>query len=165
MADALHYLAFHQPVRQQLQRPTGPSLRSFGAGQRNQVGLPRTIQLLLTPIKLLPSSQCRLNSLIYAAPTHPLHCRNPYSQSPGYLLVRQWALSLILITEQQDAGVSLLISRHTPLGRQGFQFLLFLFRQLHPVFLNHHLNPLPSSFPLGLPLYILPAFISNLVDY
>ena len=52
-ADAVHYLAFHQPVCQQLQRPGGPALRRLGAGQGNQLGFIMAVQLLGAAVQLL----------------------------------------------------------------------------------------------------------------
>ena len=48
------------------------------------------------------------------------------------LLILQWAVSLILITEQQDAGMGLLIGCRSPLDTMAFS---------SPCCFNHHLNP------------------------
>ena len=82
-ADAVHYLAFDQLVRQQFQRPTRPSLRRFSAGQGNQslprtgygVGFPLTVQLLPATPDLHPAFQGRVDTLLHAAAAHPFHRR------------------------------------------------------------------------------------------
>ena len=87
----MDYLAFDQPVGQQLQRPTGLALRRFSAGQGNQslprtgygVGLSLTIQPLRTPVNLPLSSQRRLNPFLQAAPAHPFHRRTANLENPA----------------------------------------------------------------------------------
>ena len=121
-ADAVHYLPLHQPVRQQLQRPTGPALRRLGAGQGHQVGLSPTVQLLLTAVDLLPPSQGSLDSLLNTAAAHPFHRGVAHPQRPGYFLVIHGPALLAFIAEQQYAGVGLFVCCRPPPGHQPLQF-------------------------------------------
>ena len=125
--------------------PTDSSLRRRRAGQGNQVGLTLTIQLLPAPVQLLFATQGGRHSLLHAAAAYPFHRGGAHLQGPGDLLVHHWPLGLILIAQQQDAGVSLLISRPPAPGNQCLQFLLFLYRQFYPVLLHHNL---PHHFPI-----------------
>ena len=79
-------------------------------------------------------------------PPHPFHCGSPYFQNSRYLLVQHRTLVLILIAEQQNAGVSLLVGRCSASGYQRLQFLLFFYTQSHPVFL-HFPTYTPASPP------------------
>ena len=101
-ADAVHYLAFNQPVRQQLQRPTSPAFRRFSAGQGNQVGLSLTVQPLRTPVNLPLSSQRRLNPFLHAAPAHPFHRRTANLENPGNVFILHAPVPVGLITQQQS---------------------------------------------------------------
>ena len=90
----------------------------------------------------------------------------PTFRAPGYLLVHHWAVSLVLVAKQQDAGVSLLIGCRPPLGHQHLQLFLFLRRQLHTVFLRHHIHPHFLIFFLWLlTFYTLPAIITKISYY
>ena len=142
--DALHYLAFNQPVRQQFKRPTGPAFRRFSAGQGNQVGFPLTVQPLRTTIELPLSLQGRLNPFLQATAAHPLHRGYAHFQGPDNLLVFHAAANLLLITQQQDAPVGLLVSRRPATGHQCLQFLPLLRTQLDTVSLHRH-PPTPQS--------------------
>ena len=110
MADALHYPAFHQPVRQQLQRPTGPSLRSFGAGQRNQslprtgygVGFPLTVQTLPPAVQLLLAPQSPFQTLLHTAAAYPLHRRTANLEGPGNVFILHSPSLLRLVAQQQS---------------------------------------------------------------
>ena len=146
-ADALHYLAFDQPVGQQFQRPTGPAFRWFSAGQGNQVGFPLTVQPLRTTIELPLSLQGRLNPFLHATAAHPLHRRAANLENPGNLFILHGPLRMGLITQQQDAPVGLLVSRRPATGHQCLQFLPLLRTQLDPVSLHRH-SPLPRPNPL-----------------
>ncbi len=154
--DALHYLAFNQPVRQQFKCPTYPALWRFGAGQGNQVGFPLTVQFLLTAVQPLLAPQICLNTFFYAAAAHPFHGGSAYLEGPANLLVFHGPAPAALIAQQQDASVSLLIGRCPPLGHQLPQFLLLLLRQLHPVFLHLH-HPLTSQSSFVTTRYDTPA--------
>ena len=158
-ADALHYLPFNQPVRQQFKRPTYPARWRFRAGQGNQslprtgygVGLTLTIQLLPAPVQLLFATQGGRHSLLHTAAAYPFHRGGAHLQGPGYILVHYWPLGLILITQQQDAGVRLLISCRPAPGYQCLQFLLLLYLQCYLIFLHHHL---PHHFPICSCIYL-----------
>ena len=159
-ADAVHYLAFHQPIRQQLQRPGGPALRRLGADQGNQLGFIMAVQLLGTTVKLLLASQGPLQTLLHTAAAHPSHRGGARLQDPGNLHVFRGAIGLVLIAKQQDAGVSLLVSRRPSSGHQRHQFLLLILHQPYPVFLHHHPHP-TSQILLGFQLHSTPSPISS----
>ena len=78
--------------------------------------------------------------------------RNPANGFParllGYILIPHRAAVMILVAEQQDAGVGLLLGCLPSPEHQRFQFLLFLLRQPHAVFLHHHIPPLPNLHPM-----------------
>ncbi len=137
-ADALHYLTFDQPVGQQFQRPTGPALRRFSAGQGNQVGFPLTVQPLLPPVQLLLAPQGPLQTLFHAPPAHPFHRRTANLENPGNVFILHDPVRMGLITQQQDAPVGLLVSRRPATGHQCLQFLPLLRTQLDPVSLHRH---------------------------
>ena len=150
-ADAVHYLAPHQPVRQQLQRPAGPALRRLGAGHGHQVGLTLTVQLSRTAVHLLPAAQGSLDSLLNTAAAHPFHRGAAHLQGPGYILVLHRPALLGLVDKQQNAGVGLLVCRRPSPGHQPLQFLLLLRTQPDPVLLRWH--PHPPNIPLPFDLY------------
>ena len=148
-ADAVHYLPLHQPVSQQLQRPTGPALRRLGAGQDHQVGLPLTIQFLRAAIDLLPPAQGCLDSLLNTTAAHPSHRGDAHLQHPGYFLVLQHPALLAFIAEQQNTGVGLSVCCHPSPGHQPLQFLLLLRTQPDPVLLGWHPHPPNITSPFG----------------
>ena len=71
-ADGLDYLTLDQLVSQQLQGPTGATLRRFPAGHRYQPGFALAVQYLLTAAQLLFAVQRRLDAFLHTAPAHPL---------------------------------------------------------------------------------------------
>ena len=165
-ADAVHYLAFHQPVCQQLQRPGGPALRRLGTGQGNQLGFIMAVQLLGAAVQLLLAPQGPLQTLLHTAAAHPFHRGGSHLEGPGYLLVLHGPVGLVLIAEQQDAGVGLPVSRRPSPGHQPLQFLLLLLSQRHTVFLHHHIHPHFPILFLWLPSsHILPAIVSMMAVY
>ena len=144
-ADALHYLAFNQPVRQQFKRPTYPAQWRFGAGQGNQAGFPLTVQLLLTAIELLPASQGRLHTLLHTAAAYPFHRRPANLEGPGDIPVLHHPVPLRLIAQQQNASMGLPVGRRPPSRHHCLQFLPLLHTQFDPVLLLHHSLPAPYS--------------------
>ena len=139
-ADAVHYLPLHQSVSQHSQSPTDPSLRGLGAGHGHQMRFTLTVQLFPAAVELLLAAQGGCHTLLHAPAPHPFHRGRAHLQGPGYLLVHHWAVSLVLIAKQQDAGVSLLIGCRPPLGHHRLQLFLFLLRQSHTIFLRHHIH-------------------------
>ena len=140
-ADAVHYLTLHQPVSQQLQRPTGTALRRFATGEVSQVGLSLAVQLPRAAVDLLPASQGCLHSLLNTTAAHPSHRGVPNPQDPGYFLVLHRPAFLIFIAEQHNAGVGLFICCRPSPGHQSLQFLLLLYTQTDPVPLRWHPHP------------------------
>ena len=141
-ADAVHYLAFNQPVRQQFKRPTYPALGRFRAGQGNQAGFPLTVQFLLAAIQLLLAPQSCLHTFFYAAAAHPFHGGSAYLEGPGDIPVLHHPVPLRLIAQQQDAGMGLPVGRCPPSRHHCLQFLPLLHTQFDPVLLLHY--PLPT---------------------
>ena len=120
VADALHYLSFYQSVGHHLHRSTDSSLRRRRAGQGNQVGLTCPSNFFRRRFS------CSLRPR--ATPLPPPHSGGvpvpPWRSPPsgtGYLLVHHWPLGLIRITQQQDAGLPLLIGCRPALGNQSPQ--------------------------------------------
>ena len=164
-----------------LQRPTGSALRRFSPGQGNQT-LPRTgygagfsltLQPLLPPVQLLLAPQGPLQTLFHPAAAHPFHLRSARLRSahlrsahlrgPG-IASSFMAPSAWFASQQQDAGLSLLVSCRPPLENRRPQFLLLLLPQLHPVFLHLH-HPLTSQSSFVTTRYDIPAITSKLVVY
>ena len=110
------------------------------------MGLSLTVQPPRTTVDLPLSLQGRLQTILNTTAAHPLHRGYAHLQGPDNLLVFHAAASLILIAEQQDAGMCLLVSRRPSFGHQRHQFLLLVLPQPYPVPLHHHHN-LTSQLP------------------
>ena len=74
------------------------------------MGLSLTVQPLRTPVQLLLAPQGPFQTLFHAAAAHPFHRRIANLEGPGYLRVLHGPVGLVLIAEQQDAGVGLPVS-------------------------------------------------------
>ena len=118
-------------------------------------GLLLTLQPLLPPVQLLLAPQGPLHTLFHGGSAH---LRGPGIAS-SFMAPSAWFAS-----QQQDAGLSLLVSCRPPLGNRRPQFLLLLLPQLHPVFLHLH-HPLTSQSSFVTTQYDTPAITSKLVVY
>ena len=150
-ADAVHYLTLHQPVSQQLQRPTGPALRRFATGEVSQVGLSLAVQLPRAAVDLLPVSQGCLHSLLNTAAAHPPHRGLSHPQGPSYFLILHRPALLAFIAEQHNPGVGLFICCRPSPGHRSLQFLLLLYTQPDPVPLRWHPHPPNITLPTDVP--------------
>ena len=110
--DAVELMAqlVFQPIRdridsgtyQQLQRPTGPPLGRFPAGQGNQVGFPLTVQPLPPAVQLLLAPQSPFQTLLHTAAAYPLHRRTANLEGPGNVFILHSPSLLRLVAQQQS---------------------------------------------------------------
>ena len=146
--NAVNDFQLHELVAEEPQRPARIALRRCRAGQRNQLRLPRTVQLPRLAIDLLATLQRRFKPLLHAALAHPFHGGGSNPQNRRDIRVGASAILPILVCQQQDVRVLPAMRRRFPVHNPG-QLRSLLRAQPHPVslpaFRFHGLPPSARS--------------------
>ena len=135
---------FDELVAEEPPRPPRMALRRCRAGQRNQLRLPRTVQLPRLAIDLLATLHRRLKALLHAALAHPFHGGGTNPQNRRDIRVGASAILPILVCQQQDVRVLPAIRSRFPVHNPG-QLRSLLRAQPHPVFASCLSFPWPAS--------------------